>query len=159
MVQKEKKILTREEITEKIKHFCAWQERSRLQVSRKLKALGLAPEAEEEMMLMLSEEGYLNEKRFVEQFVRTRSAAKGWGPAKIAAGLFRETGSRRDEDLTADSVSEKKALEKLEKDLRKKSAELLRKQDSRIREKLIRFCLSRGFDFETASEISARVIQ
>lgn len=149
-----KKVLTKEEITEKIKHFCAYQERSKLQVLRKLSSLGCASADAEELLIMLVEENYFNEKRFVEQFVRSRSSAKGWGPTKIAMALQRETGENHREEIRQDDESKMKALEKLKKDLSKKRGELERKQDPQLREKLLRFCLSRGFSMEDALKIT-----
>lgn len=149
-----KKVLTKEEITEKIKHFCAYQERSRLQVLRKLSGLGCAAPDTEELLIMLAEENYFSENRFVEQFVRSRSSAKGWGPAKIAMALQRETGENHRDEIRQDDESRMRALEKLKKDLSKKRGELERKQDPQLREKLMRFCLSRGFSMEDALKMT-----
>ena len=148
-----KKVLTKEEITEKIKHFCAYQERSRLQVLRKLSSLGCAAPDTEELLIMLAEENYFSENRFVEQFVRSRSSAKGWGPAKIAMALQRETGENHRDEIRQDDESRMKALEKLKKDLSKKRGELERKQDPQLREKLLRFCMSRGFAMDDALKV------
>jgi regulatory protein len=157
MLSIENRRLSNEEIDEKIRHFCAWQERSRLQVLRKLKKLGCLPENEELILNRLTEEGYLNEKRFVAQFVRSRSSVKGWGPAKISAALFRETGQAHAEILKSDPDSEQKALDKLIRDVRKKNDELVKKNDGQLRVKLMRFCLSRGFTHETSLEVLALV--
>jgi regulatory protein len=156
MGAKEKMPLSREEIREKIIRYCAYQERSHLQVSRKLRLLGLREEDFPDMLEYLSAENYLNEKRFVAQYVRSRSASKGWGPAKIAQALHRETGGTYRESIQEDAESAERALKKLEKDLKKKQEELQKKGDPRIREKLIRFCLSRGFDTETALKLVSR---
>ena len=153
MAGKEKRPLSREEILEKIRHFCAYQERSRLQVMRKLHTLGCTEEDLPAMLEMLAEGNYLNEARFVSQYVRSRAAAKGWGPAKIAMALQRETGANHRDEIKQDEESKKRALEKLKKDLSKKRSELERKQDPNIREKLMRFCLSRGFTLEDALRI------
>lgn len=154
---KEKKQLSGEEILEKIRHYCAYQERSRLQVLRKLRQLGCSELEEDNMLKMLAEGNYLNERRFVEQYIRSRSAAKGWGPARLSQALLRETGATHREEISGNSESLKKALQKLEKDLLKKKQELLRRQDPMLREKLLRFCLSRGFDFETALKVVSGV--
>ena len=153
MAGKEKRPLSREEILEKIRHYCAYQERSRLQVMRKLQALGCCEEDVPAILEMLAEGNYLNEARFVSQYVRSRAAAKGWGPAKIAMALQRETGANHRDEIKQDEESKTRALEKLKKDLSKKRSELERKQDPKIREKLMRFCLSRGFTLEDALRI------
>ena len=150
---KKKKALSREEIAEKLRHYCAYQERSRLQVLRKLKNLGCPEDEFPAMLDMLAEGNYLNEQRFVAQYVRSRAAVKGWGPSKIAMALQRETGANYRDEIRQDEESKNRALEKLRKDLSKKSAELERKQDPKMKEKLLRFCLSRGFALEDALRI------
>jgi SOS response regulatory protein OraA/RecX len=49
------------------------------------------------------------------------------------------------------------ALQKLEKDLRKKYESLKGKQDPDLKGKLIRFCLSRGFEMEDGMRLVRRV--
>lgn len=148
----EKKTLSKEEISEKIRHYCAYQERSRLQVIRKLKSLGCPEEQIPGILELLAAENYQNEQRFTGQYVRRR-AAKGWGPVKIAQALRRETGSVPPDEVLRDADAGRKAVEKLEKELRKKKDELIRKKASLIREKLYYFCLRRGFDPETSIQV------
>lgn len=158
MRKKEKKLLSREEILEKIRHYCAYQERSKLQVFRKLRMLGCAEDDIPAILEKLTGDRYLSENRFVEQYVRSRAVAKGWGPNKIAQALLRETGEHQRDKILLDADSSEKALLKLEKDLLRKSEELLRKQDLRIREKLCLFSLRRGFDAETSNKLVAAVL-
>ena len=150
MAGKGKRPLSKEDILEKIRYYCAYQERSRLQVLRKLKSLGCPEDEFPALLDMLAEGNYLNEARFVSQYVRSRASAKGWGPAKIALALKRETGGNYRDEVRQDEESNIRALEKLRKDLSKKREELERKKDPKLREKLIRFCLSRGFALEDA---------
>jgi SOS response regulatory protein OraA/RecX len=67
--------------------------------------------------------------------------------------LQRETGANHREEIRQDVESITRALEKLKKDLSKKRGELERKQDPHVRDKLLRFCLSRGFALEDALRI------
>lgn len=150
-----KKSLSPDEIRDKIRHFCAYQERSRLQVIRKLKSLQCPEEHFPSMLQMLTEGNYLNEQRFVAQYVRSRSASKGWGPAKIVQALQRETGENYREEIRLDADSGSLALQKLDKDLFKKRQELEKKKDPFLREKLLQFCLRRGFSPEVVSSLQS----
>lgn len=132
-------------VMEKLRHFCAYQERSRLQAERKIRQLGLGEEEIPELLSKLEEENFLNEDRFVKQFTRSRASVKGWGPRKIAMALYRETGKSNLSPEAEDQASAL-AMKKLEKDAAKKLALLQAKGDPRCREKLLAFCLSRGFD-------------
>ncbi len=150
---KTRKVLSREEVLEKLRHYCAYQERSRLQVERKMKQLGSEEGDLTFLVEKLTEENFLNEERFVKQFVRSRAAAKGWGPRKITVAIQRETGSGYSDEIQSDDASMKKALQKLERDLLKKHETLKSKGEPRLKEKLLAFCLSRGFDFDTSMKL------
>lgn len=139
------------ELLEKLRAFCAYQERSRVQVLRKMYGLGIEEDSREGFIKSLENEGFLNEGRFVKQFVRSRAVAKGWGPRKIAMALQREAGNGRDFILEGEELG--KAIQKLSRDASKKAESLKAKSDSKIHEKLLAFCLSRGFEFETCNKI------
>lgn len=139
------------ELLEKLRAFCAYQERSRVQVLRKMYGLGIEEDAREGYIKSLENEGFLNEVRFVKQFVRSRAVVKGWGPRKIAMALQREAGNGRDFILEGEELG--KAIQKLSRDASKKAEGLKAKADPKIREKLLAFCLSRGFEFDTCKKI------
>lgn len=67
----------------KIKHFCAYQERSHYEVREKLYALGLHKTQVEDTLTLLITEDYLNEERFAKSFARGRFRLKQWGRVKI----------------------------------------------------------------------------
>ncbi|HRN57291.1 MAG TPA: RecX family transcriptional regulator [Agriterribacter sp.] len=71
----------------KIKHYCAYQERSHKEVMGKLYALGLYKKEAELLVSQLIEEGYLNEERFAIQFAGGRFRIKQWGKKKIEQAL------------------------------------------------------------------------
>jgi hypothetical protein len=52
-----------------------------------------------------------------------------------------------------------KALQKLERDLLKKLETLRTKEEPRLKEKLLAFCLSRGFDFDTSLKLISGLIR
>lgn len=79
--------LTKEQAWQKIKHFCAYQERSHSEVKNKLYGFGLYKSEVEELLSKSIEEGYLNEERFAEQFAGGKFRMKGWGKVKIVYEL------------------------------------------------------------------------
>ncbi len=68
---------------QKIKHYCAYQERSHFEVKEKLYSLGLYKIQVETLLSRLIEENYLNEERFAKQFARGKFGLKKWGRIKI----------------------------------------------------------------------------
>ena len=80
-------ILPREQAFLKIKHYCAYQERSHKEVMGKLYDLGLFKKDAELLVSQLIEEGYLNEERFAIQFAGGKFRIKQWGKKKIVYAL------------------------------------------------------------------------
>jgi len=72
-----------EEINRKIRHYCAYQERSHYEVRERLYSLGLHQAQVELLLTQLIEEEYLNEEKFARSFVRGKFSLKKWGRVKI----------------------------------------------------------------------------
>lgn len=141
------------EAREKLSHFCSYQERNLRQVNQKMKSLGVQEDWFEPILEYLISEGYLNENRYAAGFVRGKSQGRGWGPKKIAFRLRREGIAQDKIDQTLSGTDWQRAESKLREALIKKKAELEKKKDPNWRPKLIRFCLSRGFDLDKSQAI------
>jgi len=77
------KSLTKEQAFEKLKHYCAYQERCHAEVRRKLFELGIRKKESEEIIASLIEENYLNEERFAINYAGGKWRIKQWGKIKI----------------------------------------------------------------------------
>ena len=75
--------LTPQQAHQKIKQFCAYQERCHSEVQDKLYSYGLTGPEVGETISKLVEENYLNEERFAIQFAGGKFRAKQWGRVKI----------------------------------------------------------------------------
>jgi regulatory protein len=75
--------LTKEQALQKLRHFCAYQERCHQEVKDKLYSYGLHRQDVEESLSQLIEESYLNEERFAIQFAGGKFRMKRWGRNKI----------------------------------------------------------------------------
>ncbi|MBN8859709.1 MAG: RecX family transcriptional regulator [Sphingobacteriales bacterium] len=82
-----RKQLSPEQAYEKIKHYCAYQERSHKETMDKLYSLGTRRQQAEILLSQLIEEGYLNEERFAIQYAGSKFRMKHWGRKKIEHGL------------------------------------------------------------------------
>ena len=79
--------LTKEQAWQKIKHYCAYQERSHYEAKQKLYGFGLYKSEVETLLTQLIEEDYLNEERYAEQFAGGKFRMKHWGKIKITYEL------------------------------------------------------------------------
>lgn len=75
--------ITKEKAIQKIKHYCAYQERSHYETKEKLYSFKLRRQDVEEILALLIEEDYLNEERFAQRFASGRFSLKKWGRKKI----------------------------------------------------------------------------
>lgn len=85
--QYKRRVLTPEQAQVKIRHYCAFQERTHQEVKQKLAGYGLSWSVANELVSKLIEEGFLNEERFARAFAGGRFRMKGWGKRKIAIEL------------------------------------------------------------------------
>ena len=83
----QKKHLTKEQALQKLKQYCAYQERCHSEVQQKLWDLGVGRSVHDEIISNLIEENFLNEERFAIQFAGGKFRMKGWGKRKIEYAL------------------------------------------------------------------------
>ncbi len=88
-------------LLEKIKSFCAFQERSVLEIKQKLTSLGvLIPDP---YLEILQAEGYQDELRFAKHFAGSKFRIKRWGREKISQQLYLRG---LDEGFVAEALNE-----------------------------------------------------
>ncbi len=78
---------TKEQALQKIKHYCAYQERCHQEVKEKLYSLGMHRKDVDELISQLIEENYLNEERFAIQYAGGKFRMNHWGKIKIKYAL------------------------------------------------------------------------
>jgi regulatory protein len=77
----------KEQAIQRIRHYCAYQERAQQEVRDKLYELGMTKDEVEKIMSDLIAENFLNEERFAIQFAGGHFRIKGWGKIKIQHAL------------------------------------------------------------------------
>ena len=82
-----KKSLTKEQAYQKLKHYCAYQDRCHSEVKNKAYSFGLRKPDVEELTSKLIEENCLNEERFAKAFAGGKFRIKQWGRIKIRSEL------------------------------------------------------------------------
>ena len=92
---------------QKLRQYCAYQERSHYEVQQKLYELGIRRQDQDEILAALIEEDYLNEERFAVQFVGGKFRMKDWGRRKIYFAL---------KEKRVSDYSIKKALQQIDEE-------------------------------------------
>lgn len=112
--------LNKEQVFQKLKHYCAYQERCKAETIAKAYSFGLNKLVVEELVLRLADEGYLNEERFARQFASGKFKLKQWGKAKIVSELKKKRVSSVSITIALGGMNEKEYLKTLEKLAKKK---------------------------------------
>jgi len=132
--------------TEKIKRYCAYQERCKQDVYRKLKEWSVDEEKIKQIVNELVSEGYVDEKRFASVFVRGKFNIKSWGTQKIIAELKRRNISDFCIKQSMNEIDNKTYLEKLNKLASKWLHEHKHETKYEQKQKLFRYLFSKGYE-------------
>ncbi|WP_428654287.1 regulatory protein RecX [Runella sp.] len=125
--------------------FCAYQERTVKETRQRLNDWELS---EEEIVWVLEElkaQNYLNEERFARAFAGGKFRVKKWGRLKIRQEMKLKGVPN---DLIQKGLTEIDGddYEAVLRDLLEKKARSLRGEPTAVKQKLVRFALSRGFE-------------
>ena len=135
---------------------CAKREYCTADIRRKaLERLDWDAEAAGAVVDALVEGRFVDDRRYAAAYAREKSSLSGWGPVKIRTTLLAR-GVPRDAVLAAlDEIDPERASAKLEKVLEAKWPTL--QDDPQGRLKLIRFALSRGYDYDPIRPLIDRI--
>ena len=131
---------------ERLKNYCALQDRCQWDVTQKMKEWGLLEMTQNHILEILIQEKYVDEERFAQSFCRGKFLIKKWGKVKITNELKKKKISNicikkglKEIDLTEYDL----LLENL---LTKKNDTLRDKNHFTRKSKLARFLIQRGFE-------------
>lgn len=135
---------------------CAKREYCVADIRRKaLQRLEFDAAGAEEVVTALVADGFVDDARYAAAYAREKSALSGWGPVKIRSALLARGVSREVVLAALEEIDPERAASKLEKVLETKWKSL--RDDSQGRLKLIRFALSRGYDYEAIRSLVERI--
>ena len=141
-----KKQLTKEQALQKLKHYCAYQERSHSEVKEKLYNLGVRKSDHDGIIAALIEENYLNEERFAMAFARGRFRMKQWGRVKIKYELKQKQVSDYCIKKALNQIDEEDYIQVLEKLAKEKYAFYKSEQYLIRKKKTIDYLVQKGFE-------------
>ncbi len=136
------------EIIAKAKNFCAYSERSRMDVVRKLFAWKVPEELHHNIIDALYAEKYLSDDRFAQLFVQSKINQKKWGKVKIMTELYRHGFSEEETEKYFSIAETEKMSSNLDFLIEKKMEENHGKTDQQFIEKLKKYLYSKGYEIE-----------
>ena len=126
---------------------CAQAEHCEQELRDKMKRWGVDTEAQERVVARLVKERYIDNERYARAFVKDKIRYNKWGRRKVQQALWMK---RIDEDIqqsVLDEIDDKEYLNVLVPLLKQKRKTIKADNDYELNQKLVRFALSRGFDF------------
>jgi len=143
-----------EKATQKIRHFCAYQERNHKEVKEKLYSFGLYKDEVEEILSALIQENYLSEERYAVAFAGGKFRMKHWGKIKIKYELKQHGISDYCIKKGLSAISSEEYRETLKKQFQTKLK--LLKSEKNIynkKRKLQSYLTQKGFEIELINEL------
>lgn len=144
------------EVLDKLEALCAKREYCVSDIRRKaIERLDGDRQAAEELVQSLIGNKFVDDARYASAFAREKSGLQGWGPIKIR---FQLRAKGISDSIITEALSEidgTKARIRLEKLLENKWRSL--SDDPQGRLKLIKFALSRGYEYEDTEPLIKRI--
>jgi regulatory protein len=148
----QKKFLTKEEALQKLRQYCAYQERSHYEVQQKLYELGIRKNDQDEVIATLIEEDYLNEGRFAKAFAGGKFRMKDWGRKKIYYALKEKRVSEYSIKQAMKEIDDEAYKQNL-KELAEEKYESLKDEQYLVRKKkTIDYMLQKGYEFDLVTK-------
>lgn len=131
---------------QKAASFCAYQERTQQEVRDRLKEWGVWGDDAEEVIAELITQNYVNEERFAKSFAGGKFRVKGWGKRKIQQHLKQRGISGYNLDQAMKEIAPDDYRQTLTNLLDKKRRTLRDDNPLIVKQKLIRYAMSRGYE-------------
>ena len=136
------------EALEKLRHYCAYQERCHKEVKDKLYGMKMIPQAVNQIVGTLVAENYLNESRFAQQFANGKFAIKHWGKLRIKRELKARQISDYDIRKALSSIDTAAYTIKITEISQKKWNQLEGTAPQQKKQKLFQYLAYRGWETE-----------
>ena len=157
--------------------YCARAERCVQDIKRRMWAWKVPQQVADKVLESLKNDGFIDEKRYAGAFMHDKSSLSGWGMLKIRGALASKGISKDVIDGALAGYDRGDDAEKLSGQLDYKARQLMRSSRfvpladidpddctfeqrqllNDFRNRLLRFAVSRGFDYATATELIEKI--
>ncbi len=150
---------TPEEALAALMRLCARAEKCEGDARRLMRRWGLRDEEAAQVLTRLVADRFIDDRRYATLFIREKMQLSGWGIYKIRAALQRKEISREIIDATLTEVDTTRMEDRLREQLHRKLRTTRAQTPYELRNKLFRYGLSLGYEFDTVREAVTSVIQ
>jgi len=147
-----KKRLTKEQVLQKLRFYCRYQQRCQSEVKEKLFELGVNKKDHDELITELVKENCLNDERFAVAFANGRFKLKQWGRKKIQKGLREKRVSDEIAQKALDQINKKEYRAILNKLAKERYAALKHEQHLVRKKKTMDYLMQKGYELDLVKE-------
>lgn len=134
---------------QKAMRYCMYQERCLDDMGKRFAAWNVKKEEWDKIIDCLIDQNFLSEERFIEAYVRGKFFHKKWGRNKIVLGLKqKKVIGTNVEKIIAKEISEEEYITTINNLIKKKTMLLNESDGLKLRDKLYRYLLSKGYESE-----------
>ena len=149
---------TPEQALAALMRLCARAERSEEDARRLMTRWGVAPADREQVLERLRRDRFIDDARYAEAFVHEKINLSGWGARKIADALHRKRIARETIERALAALDAGTARERLADLLRRKVRTTRAATPYELKNKLIRYGLAQGYDYEAVRDAADALI-
>jgi regulatory protein len=142
------KEITEQEAYLRLTALCAQAEHCQHEMLEKMKKWEVADEAQARVMERLVKERYVDDERYARAFVMDKIRYNKWGRHKVEQALWMKRIDKGIQERVLGEVDDEEYVSALRPLLKQKQRSTKAASDYELRQKLIRFALSRGFGFD-----------
>ena len=128
--------------------LCARSEHCQHDLTEKMRRWGMTDEAQARVMQRLVSERYVDDERYARAFVKDKILYNKWGRRKVEQALWMKRIDKGIQQRVLGEVDDEEYVSALRPLLKQKQRSTKAASDYELRQKLIRFALSRGFGFD-----------
>lgn len=143
-----KKEITEKELYLKLAAYCAKAERCVSDLEQKMNNYNVSFEVSNRVLELLKKENYLSESRYASAVASDKFRFNGWGKKKIQQFLYHKGINSNLIDKSLSEIDDDEYLNKLTNLILQKRKSVKAQDDYELKNKLIRFALSRGFEMD-----------
>ena len=140
------KYITYQKALSKAMYLCSKAEKCKEDIRKKLYDWKANPSEYDKIISELEKQKFIDEERYVKYYVRDKFEFNKWGKIKIRTMLYRKKISEKLITEGLNYISAEKYIENLEYLLNQKRKTIKDSEARKIKNKLMRFAASRGYE-------------
>ena len=143
-----KKTITEQDAYLQLAALCAHAEHCEHEMREKMRRWELDETVQNSIIDRLTKERFIDNERYARSFVKDKIRYNKWGRRKVQQALWQKHIDADIQRQVLDEIDEKEYLAVLRPLLQQKRRTIRAASDYELNQKLVRFALSRGFDFQ-----------